>query len=134
MPKWQRAVCLVAILAFAASWVTNCVLSIRRGNEMIAFGDRLQAVWERRKQIEMPNISESSRLQSALAHSDIDREEKQIYAERSFTNEGYAIGQSLLGSATAMCLFAVVLTLIVGWGKGKATPPPAPGGSEPTVA
>jgi hypothetical protein len=119
MPKWQRAVCLVAILAFAASWVTNCVLSIRRGNEMIAVNDRLQAVWERRRQIESPGIDDSSRLRAEMAHRDIDREEQQIYAERSLTNERYVIGQSLLGSVTAMCLFAVVLALAVGWRKRK---------------
>lgn len=95
--------------------ITNCVLMIQRGNYLIAFNQRLRTLDERSQRIEMPGADESSRLSSEMAHRDISDEEKQLYAERSFTLEGYSNSQFLLVGASALCLSAVGLTLGVTW-------------------
>lgn len=122
MAKWQRAVCVFAALAAGATMATNCVFAIQRGNYSIAFNKRLRALDERRQQIEMPSMMESSRLQYAWANADIDREARRLYAERSFTMEGHANSQFLLIGAAATCLFAVGLTLGVSWWGVKPQP------------
>src|SRR5206468_665000 len=101
-----------------ATMIANCAIMYLRANESMAFSHRLDAIRERGRQIETPGFDDSSQLRCERAHRDLEREEKEVYAERVDTSERCAISLSFVTIVAAMGLSAVGLTLGFVWRRG----------------